>query len=568
MMMRKQRNRYKSQDINPEEIFIDSENLPNFDNDQFEGRMEKPISVKSILFIGSVFMIVSLLFAFKAWGLQVARGDEFREISENNHLRHILVFANRGVVYDRNKELLAWNVPRDEDREYDTRKYTDRPGFSNMLGYVKYPQKDKFGFYYDEEFTGINGIEKEFGDRISGVNGLQIVEVNAQLKATEGSVIRPPQHGESLTLTIDSEIQEQLYKSIEKIVNEAGFVGGGGVIMDVTNGEIIALTTYPEFDSNVLTDGSDVEKIEGYFSDERNPFLNRIISGLYTPGSIVKPYMALAGLTEGVITEFTKILSTGSISIPNVYDPSNPSIFNDWKAHGYVDVREAIAHSSNVFFYEVGGGYKDQKGIGIANIEKYMRLFGFGDSNDSGLFAGPSGTIPNPEWKAENFDGDPWRVGDTYFTSIGQYGFQVTPFQVIRALGAIANGGTLYQPKILKDEPTQIIRQINEIPDEYYQVVREGMREGALVGSARGLNMKEVEIAAKTGTAELGVSKANVNSWVTGFFPYENPKYAFAIVMERGRKGNLIGGVAVARGFFDWVKINRPDFIGLEPIDL
>lgn len=549
-----------NQNIDPDEIFLDSENLPEYDKYQLEGRIEKPIRERSVAILGIVGFLIIGLFISKVWTLQIKEGESFKNISENNRLRHTLVFSDRGNIYDRNGEPLAWNIPKTEDGEYNLRKYTESPGFSNLLGYIKYPQKDKAGFYYEEDFIGFSGIEAFYGDKIKGTNGLRIVETDAIQKEISNNTIRPPESGESITLTIDKRIQEELHNSIKGVVDDVGFVGGGGVIMDVTNGEVIALTTYPEFDSNILTDGKDRSEINSFVEDEANPFLNRVISGLYTPASIVKPYMALAALQEGVISPTTNIVSRGQIEIPNPYNPDNPSIFTDWKAHGPVDIRKALAYSSNIYFYEIGGGFKEQEGIGILNIEKYMKLFGFGSEVNGRLFEGEKGLIPNPEWKEKTFDGDPWRLGDTYFTSIGQYGFQVTPLQVIRAVSAIANKGTLINPIIVKGENAEVVRKITEIDQKYFDVVQAGMRDAVLFGTAGGLNISSVDIAAKTGTAELGVSKAKVNSWVTGFFPYNKPKYAFVVVMERGGRKNLIGGVAVARRLFDWMSINTPEY--------
>ena len=150
-------------------------------------------------------------------------------------------------------------------------------------------------------------------------------------------------------------------------------------MMDIHTGEIWSMASYPEYSSQVLSDGAPREKISFYTNNKDKPFLNRVVSGLYPPGSTVKPYLALAALNERVIEPETQILSTGSISIPNPYFPDKESVFVDWKAHGLVDMREAIAVSSNVYFYEIGGGYEEQKGLGIKNIEKYMRIFGFGE---------------------------------------------------------------------------------------------------------------------------------------------------------------------------------------------
>lgn len=568
-------NRYKNKkylghNIDPDEIFLDSANLMNFDKDQFEGRIDRPIAKKtlSILYLSFLFIFSALL--YKVFMLQIVNGEENHHLSENNRLRETVIFATRGNVYDRNGVPLIWNEPQTEGADFAKRVYYEGEGLSGMLGFITYPKKDSKGFYYELNYSGKEGVEKQFEDIIGGQNGSQIIETNALGEVVSENLVRDPQPGEALNLSIDARVQEQLYKSIKEIAEQVNFQGGGGIIMNIHTGEILAMASYPEYDSQKLADG-DAEYIQKVSTDSQNPFLNRITQGLYTPGSIVKPIVAAAALTEGVVTPNTTVISTGKLEVPNPYNPDNPTFFSDWKAHGYVDVRKAIAVSSNIFFYVVGGGYKDLRnegvvphtidGLGITKIEKYMRDFGFGSPVNGQVVSRYSGTIPNPEWKAENFDGDIWRLGDTYFTSIGQYGFQVTPLQVVRAVAAIANKGTVLNPVIQKDTGPDIEHLIDSVSPQAYQVVHEGMRKGVTEGTGAGLNMDAVHIATKTGTAELGVSKDNVNSWTTGFFPYENPKYAFVIVMEKGSRTNLIGGIAVSRKLFDWMAIYTPEYL-------
>jgi penicillin-binding protein 2 len=216
-----------------------------------------------------------------------------------------------------------------------------------------------------------------------------------------------------------------------------------------------------------------------------------------------------------------------------------------------------------VYFYEVGGGYQDQRGLGIKNIEKYARLFGFGSTTGVDLYGEESGTIPNPEWKAKNFKGDPWRIGDTYFTSIGQYGMQITPIQALKEASLIASKGVIPTPTLLKGGNQQVDRIA--IPESYFNTVQEGMRLGVVEGTAKRLDVPYVKIAAKTGTAELGVKKDRWNSWVLGFFPYDKPKYAFAVVMERGPKGNTFNAAYVAQQLFMQIGDEYPEFLGNSP---
>ncbi len=567
----------RRQNLDPNEIFLDSSNLPNFNVHQFEGRIEKPISKLTIAFVGIFFLFAQGVYLWKVGLLQITHGQEFRARAENNRLEHSLIFGSRGAIYDRNKVPLAWNVlPETQTNRTDAsskeakdgsslndfplRRYTEDPGFGHLLGYLSYPAKDSSGFYYKKDFEGKDGVEQVYNTKISGVSGTKIQEVDALSRVQSESVINPPSSGKDLSLTIDSRVQKQMYSLISETAGRVGFRAGAGVIMDVENGEILALTSFPEYRPQILTDGDDHEAIVKYQTDKGTPFLDRAVSGLYTPGSIVKPFMALAALNEHVITPEKQILSTGSISIPNPYFPDKPTIFKDWKAHGYVDMRDAIAVSSDVYFYEIGGGYKnEQKGLGIANIEKYMRMFGFGSTTGVDIAGEKSGVIPNPEWKARNFDGAPWLLGNTYHTSIGQYGFQITPLQAVRAVSSVASYGTLVTPHVAVDAEapkTQL-----SLPKADFEVVQEGMRRGVLLGTAVALNVDSVKIAAKTGTAELGAKKDAVNSWVIGFFPFDKPTYAFALVMERGPLHNPIGAPYVMRQMVDWMAVNTPEYL-------
>ncbi|MBP9763456.1 MAG: hypothetical protein KBD10_01780 [Candidatus Pacebacteria bacterium] len=554
--------KFISKDIDLDEVFLDSQNLPDYDRNQFEGRIEKPISKKAVSVIFIFFIIIFISFLIKIWNLQIVDGEHFSKISFENSLRHTLIFADRGIVYDRNHVPLIWNENTKEKSDFSLRKYIEKPGFANLLGYVKYPKKDSSGFYYSESFEGFGGVEQYFDEIISGKNGLKIVETNALMDVVGDNNIQEPVSGKTLSLSIDAELQEKLFSTIAGVVEQVGFKGGSGIVIDVKTGELLAITSYPEFDSNVLTEGTDKEKINSFLNDPNNRFLNRATKGLYSPGSILKPFVALGALNEGVVTANTEILSVKNMEVPNPYDPSNPSIFTDWKAHGYVNVFKALAYSSNVYFYQVSGGYTPtgQKGIGITKLEEYFKTFGFGDDIDDEFLGGQSGTIPNPKWKAENFDGDDWRLGDTYFTAIGQYGVQVSPIQIARAVSAIANGGKLIEPTIKLDDSVTILKNIDNIKKENFDIVQRGMRDAVLYGTAKGLNIPGAEIAAKTGTAELGVSKAKVNSSVIGFFPYQDPKYAFVVLMEQGSGTNMIGGVAVMRQVLDWISIYRPEY--------
>ncbi len=558
--MRKRFRKFSYRDIAPDEIFLDARNAPRFDKHQLEGRLEKPISERTPRMVGGLFLLVVLIFSGQLFLLQVKNGDAYLDQSENNSLRHDVLFADRGIIYDRNGVELAWNEPNTED-EYSLRKYNSLSGLAHVLGYVTYPQKDERGYYFQQEYVGTTGVEEGYEELLSGENGIRIRERDVFLDVVSESTINEPHNGDDVILTIDARVQHNLYEFIRDLALRTGFQGGAGVLMDIHTGEIIALTSYPEYSPQVMTDGDDRERINRYLENQYTPFLNRATNGLYTPGSIVKPFVALGALNEEVITPEKTILSTGSIRLPNPYNPELFSIFTDWKAHGNVNVKDALAVSSNIYFYEVAGGYEDQIGIGITKLEEYIRAFGVGERTNIKGISEVDGVVPNPDWKEENFEDGVWRVGDTYNTAIGQYGFQVTPIQMARAVAGIASGGELVRPKINLNEKTQKSSVSINVSSEHLETVQDGMRLGVTAGIAQALNVPFVKVAAKTGTAELGVSKKLVNSWITGFYPYLDPQYAFAVVMERGPSTNLTGAVFVMRNLLEWMALEAPEYL-------
>lgn len=579
------KNKKKYVEVDPDEIFIDSSNIPDFNTSQFEGRLEKPISRSTLIFLGISGAVLLLIFIFQSVKMQIINGDTYRNRSENNLLRPVPIFAGRGIITDRDGRLLAWNAPISENAvalEPETvassststlksifseepvarREYATSSGLSHVLGYVQYPSKDNNGFYYRDDFVGADGAEAYFDKVLSGENGSRLIEVDAHGNIVSENVVRPAVQGNNVSLSIDSRVQSALYNNIKDIAERVGFAGGAGMIMDVHTGEVIAMTSYPEFSSAAMSDPKDPENLKLILSYNANssglPFMNRATNGLYTPGSIVKPYMAMGVLSENVIDPMTIIKTTGSVTIQNPYDPDKVTIFRDWKNLGNLDLRHAIAMSSDAYFYTVGGGYKDQKGLGIKNIDKYLKIFGFGTPIPESFFGNASGTIPTPEWKKKTFNED-WYLGDTYNTVIGQYGFQVTLAQVIRAVASLANGGDILVPTI-ENGQARVERAV-DLPAKNFQIVREGMRLGAQIGTGVALNLPYMSIATKTGTAELGVSKSKVNSWVTGFWPYENPKYAFVVMLEKGSVHNLIGAAAAMRQQLEWMHLYTPEYL-------
>lgn len=571
--MKKLRDRYSSQ-VEVEEVLLDASNILSLNQGRMEGKRELPIKRGSVRTVGLIFSCIALVFFYQIFTLQVVKGEEYKQISENNRVDKAHIIAERGVVYDRTGEMIVWNEV-DNTGEYDfpIRAYTDRLGLGQVLGYVSYPKKDDKGFFFRTDYLGRSGIELTYDDVLKGENGNKVVEVDALNNVVSEYEINPPKNGSELHLSIDAGLSEAMYNIIASSTAESGSRSGAVAIMDVHTGEIIGLTSFPSYDPEVMADGDDLAKIEEYNNDSRFPFLNKVVGGVYTPGSIVKPFVAYAGLKEGVISSNTRIYSNGRLTIPNPYTPSQPSYFADWRSQGDMTVREALAYSSNVFFYITGGGLpqiavpqaglsQPMAGVGITKLDEYFDYFGFGHKTNIKMTNEQAGTVPSPAWKQENFNDD-WRLGDTYFTSIGQYGWQVTPIQMLVAYAALANGGRFLTPHLISgEEPEYVDRPLDPA---VLGVVQEGMRMTVTSdrGTALSLRKPYINIAAKSGTAELDFAKARLNTWAAGYWPYEEPQYAFILLMENAPYSNSLGGTKVMGEIVNWIHANRPELLGL-----
>lgn len=542
-------------ELAPDEIFLDATNLPDFNQNSLEGRLEKPLSPRSYAGITLSIGLVFIALVAQAANLEIRQGDAFASQSERNRLRPTVLFAQRGAVLDRNGTPLIGNEVSDDGTV--TRTYAS-PGFSHLLGYVSYPKKDSSGNYYDTDITGLAGVEAAFNDTLAGENGTLLVEEDARGTIQSQGSVKPTKNGENLTLSVDARAQRAFYDSIKELADKTPFQGGAAVLMDVETGEVHALVSYPEYDSNILSSGGPSDVIAAYSKDSREPYLDRAISGLYTPGSIVKPIEAAGVLSDKIISPEKTIYSSGSITVPNVYDPTRPSVFKDWKALGAMDVRHAVAWSSDVYFYTVGGGFGDQKGLGIDRLNYWFRLFGYTKGTGIELPREASGEVPTPAWKEKTF-GDPWRLGDTYHTAIGQYGTRITVLEAARSIAAIANGGKLIKPTIVKGAP--LSGESIPVDPAALQIVREGMRLGATEGTSIGLNdLSFVQVAGKTGTAQLGVHNEFYNMWAVGFWPYNKPKYVYVVLMDHGPAGTSVGAVYATHNALTALHQTAPEY--------
>lgn len=434
------------------------------------------------------------------------------------------------------------------------------PTLSHLLGYLGKINDDDFKNYPTADysltdFLGRVGLELSYEPTLRGQKGKSKVEVDALGDRKETLAYQDPQAGSDLILGLDLTFQEKLANILTKYLRAFGKKRGAAIVLNPQNGEILALVSLPSFNNNDFTFGISSEKFQELMNNPHQPLFNRAISGAYPSGSTIKPVLAAAALQEGLITSRTTFLSTGGLWIGDKW------FFPDWKAggHGLTNVYKALAESVNTFFYIIGGGYKDIKGLGLDRLLEYYQLAGVGSKLGIDLPGEASGLLPTEAWKKAT-KGEDWYIGDTYHLSIGQGDILVTPLQVASWTVMVANGGKLYQPHLVKKiinpntgESFAIkpkVLSADFFSPENLKIVRAGMRQVVTAGSAPSLSDLPISVAGKTGTAEWS-SKNPPHAWFTGFAPYENPEIVITVLIEEGGEGSTVA-VPVAKEFLTW----------------
>ncbi len=436
------------------------------------------------------------------------------------------------------------------------REYVDSAIFAHVIGYEGKLEPDELKRYPGYLFTdmvGKQGLEKSYESVLHGEHGGQKLEVDALGRVKKDLGLLPPTPGSDLTLALDAGLQKRAFDALADELEKKKLKAGAVVAIDPRNGGVLALVSYPSFDNNLFSRGIQSDEFQALLGDPGKPLFNRALSGEYPPGSTWKPVMAAAGLSEGTITEDTRVESRGGIQVGRFF-------FGDWKAHGFTDVREALAVSSDVFFYAVGGGWAGVRGLGIEKIKEYGTRFGFGRLTGIDLPGEADGFLPDPRWKQERF-GERWYVGDDYHAAIGQGFILATPLQLANMTAAVANGGTLYRPRLatqirradgsVETRPPETIGEHLADPD-VLRAVREGMRQTVAGerGTARSLGTLPVAVAGKTGTAQYGAAEAT-HGWFVSFAPYDDPVIAMAVLVE-GQESETYNAVPVTEAIYRW----------------
>ncbi|KKR88640.1 MAG: Peptidoglycan glycosyltransferase [Candidatus Yanofskybacteria bacterium GW2011_GWA1_44_21] len=436
------------------------------------------------------------------------------------------------------------------------RVYLSGAQFSSILGYAGKVNKDELSgpYYQPTDLIGRAGLESEYEKYLRGEQGRVFFSKDGENNQQD------PVIGSSVVLNIDHAAQKQLYNTLYGVLRASNLDKGAAIVQKPSTGEVIAMASFPSYDNNLFVEGLSASDYKKLFENKSRPLFNRVISGLYNPGSTIKPMIGLMTLQEKIFEPTDNIRDCVELSVPNPFDPSSPTIFKNWRHDtGLFNLRRAIADSCNVYFYIAGGGFKDIKGLGIERISNYLKK-SFADTIlGIDLPAEEKGLVPTPDWKEKN-RGESWYLGDTYNTSIGQGDLLVTPLWINTYVSAIANGGTAYKPRIANriiDTAGNVIEikhpePLGKLPfsDDVINEIKSDMEETVLSGTAKSLRDLPVSVGSKTGTAEV-IKGQRVNALFTAFAPATDAEIAITVLVE-GSTSNEGYATRTAHEFMRW----------------
>lgn len=456
------------------------------------------------------------------------------------------------------------------------REYLAGPLTAHILGYMGPIPEGEVDAYVEKgygpnDLVGLTGLEYTYEAELRGRAGSRLIEVDVLGREVRTvTEERTPVPGHNLVLTIDLTLQTAMETALRKGLEEAQSKSGVAIAMNPQTGEILGMVSLPSYDNNLFARGISIEEYTTLLNDPKHPLVNHAISGLYPPGSTFKIIPAAGALEEGVINARTTIYDEGVLWLPNQYFPNDSSQaqpFYCWvhkygRGHGNVNVVSALAVSCDVFFYVVAGGYRNFQGLGVDLLNYYAHEFGLGELSGIDLPAENPGLVPDPRWKRINL-AESWVTGDTYNMAIGQGFVLATPLQMLNATAAVANGGYLYRPQlvrqildaeghVIRDFQPSLIRQVAVSP-ENLELVRQGMYAAVHWPGGTGYkaNVPGLEVAGKTGTAEFAGprdEKGNLptHAWFTAFAPYSNPEIAVVVFIEGGGEGSAVAAPVAA----------------------
>ena len=446
---------------------------------------------------------------------------------------------------------------------------------SQLLGYLlpipKEAAEDYIAQGYDPatDRVGVAGVEATYERALRGQKGRRVVEedvLGREIRVVEVQSVATPGH--NVVLTIDLELQRYVEEALRRGMERPNVNSPRGVaiVMNPQTGEVLAMVSLPTYDNNHFARGISMAELTRLSEDPHRPMINHAVSDALPPGSIFKVVVAAGALQEGVIDRYTRLLCEGRMLIPDKFAPEDPSRaqpFWCWNhaGHGWLDVVGGIANSCDIFFYKVGGGFAEDhfEGLGVERIAQYAQLFGLGEPTGIELPGDVGGLVPTADWKRLTF-GETWTTGDTYILSIGQGFLLVTPLEMINVFNVVANGGTLYRPRIVHHvedvqgnvvEPfaPEVVRTL-PIDPEYWELIREGMEGAVAYGTAPRAQIPGLRVAGKTGTAqfcdniaqEIGICGEGLeqptHAWFVAFAPVEQPQVSVLVFLYNGGEGS------------------------------
>ena len=575
---------------------------------------------RRVMVMAGIAITALLLIVCQLWYLQVLEGGRFQEASDKNRIRIRPIAAPRGILFDRKGLPLVDNrpaftlslIPRELERDPVKRDATlgrvaallqipfaelqeavtkvspdsilpvrvrrglsmddvarveewkiELPGVivevepqraypnsrfaAHLLGYVREANDEqlKQGRYRRGDMVGQSGLERLLDEFLRGKDGGERIEVDALGRQMRMIQSTEPHPGAQVVTTIDRRIQEAAEKAME---GHAGAV----VVMDPRNGDVLAMVSTPAFEIDRFTGTIDRNAWLRVIQDPDHPLLNRTIQTQYAPGSVFKIVVAAAGLQEGTIVPTDRTHCTGEFHL-------GEWTFKDWKAggHGSVDLLGAIRESCNVFFYEKG------LKVGGPVIAKYASAFGLGEATQIDLPGEKLGLIPQPKLRRDKRVGG-WHAGETVNMSIGQGAVLVTPMQIARFMGALANGGVLWKPRLVQriERPDKGVVWSDggsvtghvELSPMVWAFLRQSLwsavNEG---GTGAGARIAGLDIAGKTGTAQM-ISKSKAekgqdHAWFASFAPVGEPEVVVVVLVERGGKGGQVAAPIAQKVF-------------------
>jgi penicillin-binding protein 2 len=518
-------------------------------------RFDKEEGKKEIYFFGFVLLIVVffLIFLVRLFQLTIIKGSYYRQLSEKNRLREILIEPQRGKILDRKGFVLVQNIAPNINekglRINSKRIYHSGEAFAHLVGYRGLASslelkndlclnKAKIG-----DKIGKKGVELVFDCQLRGKPGKKLIEVDALGNFLRTVSVISPENGVDLKLALDWQLQKKAYDLIKE-------KKGAVIALLPKTGEVITFVSSPSFDPQIFED-EDSQLLKNLLVDEKKPLFNRASEGEYPPGSVFKLLVAAAALEEKVIDDYTTIEDTGILKLGSL-------TFGNWyylqygKTDGLVDVVKAIQRSNDIFFYQVGGKLGEEK------IKKWAEIFGLGKKTEIGIEE-KEGIVPFSFWKEDKLK-DKWYLGDTYNLSIGQGYLLTTPLQMAVLTSVFANNGYLCQPQLLKLSNVETSYGVSSpncqklpLSQKTIDLIKEAMKKACSPGGTGWplfnfkVNISQtktqtIETACKTGTAESQSKESLPHAWFTVFAPYDNPKIVLTVFLENAGQGSDVAG--------------------------